>query len=419
MTAMIAAPAPLLSFDTTDPAFVADPWRRYREIRELGGVVFNEQINRWMVSDFDLNKQILGAPEKFGSERGQVEHAAVFGGPTMEFYDGPHHDRIRSIWSGDFTPRALARLRPVITGIVRARLHPVAARLRDGETVEVVSELTRGIPTEVIAHMLGVEPAMVGQFTAWSDAMGASAEGYSMPGEHGAELIAAGKVATAQLNSYIREQLPHRGRPVGDEWDLIATMVHHEYACEHMTEQEIVAGNTQLVFAGNETTAKLLAQIVTTLAAHPDQRRAIDADRSLIPAAVEEVHRFETVSHSIFRDAIGDDARVGDVVVGDGERLTLLLGAANRDPRRWERADEFDVTRKKLPHLGFAFGLHSCLGMNLTRLEAQIFTEELLDAVADWHVDTPIEYGTNYTVRGPSRVLMCAERPIRGVRAPA
>ncbi|MDF3340761.1 cytochrome P450 [Mycolicibacterium septicum] len=408
MAAMVATHFPLLSFDTTDPAFVAAPWARYREIRELGGVVFNERINRWMVGDFDLVKQILSAPSRFGSERGQVEHAAVFGGPTMEFYDGPHHDQIRSIWSGDFRPRTLAQLRPVITDIVRARLEPVAARLHDGETVEVVSELTRGIPTEVIAHMLGVEPEMVGQFTAWSDAMGASAEGYSMPGGHGAELIAAGKHATAQLNSYIREQLPRRGRPADGSWDLIGTMVGHDYACEHMTEQEIVASNTQLVFAGNETTAKLLAQIVATLAVHADQRRILQSDRTLALDVAEEVHRLETVSHSIFRDVVGDGVAVGDVAVADGERITLLLGAANRDPRRWERPDDFDITRRKLSHLGFAFGLHSCLGMNLARLEAQIFVEELIDTVGDWQLVGPLDYGTNYTVRGPGRVLIAA-----------
>ncbi|WP_131812892.1 cytochrome P450 [Mycolicibacterium peregrinum] len=406
MASMVATHFPLLSFDTTDPAFVAEPWERYREIRDLGGVVFNERINRWMVGEFDLVKQILSAPSRFGSERGQVEHAAVFGGPTMEFYDGPHHDQIRSIWSGDFRPRTLARLRPVITEIVRSRLEPVAARLRDGETVEVVSELTRGIPTEVIAHMLAVEPEMVGQFTAWSDAMGASAEGYSMPDGHGAELIAAGKDATAQLNSYIREQLPRRGCPADDSWDLIGTMVAHEYACEHMTEQEIVASNTQLVFAGNETTAKLLAQIVATLATHPEQRRILQADRTLALDAVEEVHRLETVSHSIFRDVVGDGVRVGDVAMAGGERITLLLGAANRDPRRWERPDDFDVTRRKLSHLGFAFGLHSCLGMNLARLEAQIFLEELIGTVGAWQLAGPLDYGTNYTVRGPSRVLV-------------
>ncbi|MGV0782667.1 cytochrome P450 [Mycolicibacterium sp. XJ775] len=406
MAAMVATHSPLLSFDTTDPAFVAEPWGRYREIRDLGGIVFNERINRWMVGEFDLVKQILSAPSRFGSERGQVEHAAVFGGPTMEFYDGPHHDQIRSIWSGDFRPRALARLRPLIAEIVRSRLEPVAARLRDGETVEVVSELTRGIPTEVIAHMLGVEPEMVGQFTVWSDAMGASAEGYSMPNGHGADLIAAGKHATAQLNSYIREQLPRRGCPADDSWDLIGTMVAHEYACEHMTEQEIVASNTQLVFAGNETTAKLLAQIVATLATHPDQRRALQADRTLALDAVEEVHRLETVSHSIFRDVVGDGVTVGNVAMADGERITLLLGAANRDPRRWEQPDDFDVTRRKLSHLGFAFGLHSCLGMNLARLEAQIFLEELIGTVGDWQLAGPLDYGTNYTVRGPSRVLV-------------
>jgi cytochrome P450 len=175
------ARSPLLSFDTTDPDFVRDPWPRYAEIRAMGGVIYNERINRWMVGNFGLVKQILGAPAQFGSERGQIEHATVFGGPTMEFYDGPHHDKIRAIWSDDFRPRTLAQLRPVITEIIRKRLAPVVDRLRSGETVEIVSELTRGIPTEVIAHMLAVDEEMVGQFSAWSDAMGASAEGVQQP----------------------------------------------------------------------------------------------------------------------------------------------------------------------------------------------------------------------------------------------
>lgn len=400
--------APVLTFDTADPRFVRDPWPRYEQIRELGGVVFNERNNRWMVAGFEDARTILTTPTIFGSERGQVEQAGVFGGPTMEFYDGPHHDRMRSIWSDDFRPRTLSMLRPVIAAVVRRRLAPVVHRLAAGETIEVVSELTRGIPTEVIAHMLGIESEMVGSFSDWSDAMGASAEGYTNPGERGAQLIAVGKAATAELNDYIRGQITRRRCPSFDGADLITTMVRHDYACTHMTEQEIVASNTQLVFAGNETTAKLLAQIVVTLAAHPEQREALVDDLSLIPAAVEEVHRHETVTHSVFRDAIGDDAFVGSIRVPDARRITLLLGAANRDPARWEHPERFDVFRKKLPHLGFAFGLHSCLGMNLARLEGQIFLEELLVALPNWRVHGQVDYGMNYAVRGPSAVHISA-----------
>ena len=237
--------------------------------------------------------------------------------------------------------------------------------------------------------------------------MGASAEGYSSPGEHGAKLIVEGKRATAQLNDYIRTQMDRRRCPATNS-DLISTMVNDDYACAHMTEQEIVASNTQLVFAGNETTAKLLAQTVVTLATHPDQRHAVHDDRSLIPAAIEEVHRFETISHSVFRDVLVDDAVVNSVAIPNGDRITLLLGAANRDPARWESPQDFNVFRKKLGHLGFAFGMHSCLGMNLARLEAQIFLEELIDALPDWKLEAPAEYGTNYAVRGPGRVLISA-----------
>lgn len=398
--------APELDFDTSAPDFVRSPWERYAEIDRLGGIVYNGRVNRWMVSRFDLVRHILVTPTTFGSERGQLEQAAVFGGPTMEFYDGPHHDDMRAIWSDDFRPRALGALRPVITAIVRERLEPVLDRLRAGETVEAVTALTRGIPTAVIAHMLAIEPHMVDQFSAWSDAMGASAEGYANPGPRGQELIATGRRATAELNDYLREQITLRRCPAHVGTDLITAMVQAPYACSHMSEQEIVASNTQLVFAGNETTAKLLAQLLVTLAAHPDQRRAIRADPALIPAAVEETHRHETITHSVFRDAIGADATVGGVTIPADRRLTLLLGAANRDPARWDQPDRFDVTRKKLPHLGFAFGTHSCLGMNLARLEAQVFLEEFINALPDWAVVEPVEYGRNFAVRGPSTVVL-------------
>lgn len=404
--------APDLDFDVADPGFVREPWLIYQQIRDLGGVVFNGRINRLMVAGFEDVRTILTTPTVFGSERGQDEQAGVFGGPTMEFYDGRHHDDIRNIWSDDFRPRTLAALRPMIADVVRRRLTPVLDRLAAGEAVEVVTELTRGIPTEVIAHMLGIEPDMVDRFSAWSDAMGGSAEGYTNPGERGARLIAVGKRATAELNDYIRTQIDRRRCPSFAGTDLITTMVRDDYACRHMTEQEIVASNTQLVFAGNETTAKLLAQIVVTLAAHPDQRRAIAEDPSLIPAAVEEVHRHESVSHSVFRDAIGADARVGGIGVPDGRRLTLLLGAANRDPQRWEHPERFDVFRKKLPHLGFAFGMHSCLGMNLARLEGQVFLEELVAALPEWRVHGPVGYGTNYAVRGPAEVIISTARSV-------
>jgi len=106
----------------------------------------------------------------------------------------------------------------------------------------------------------------------------------------------------------------------------------------------------------------------------------------------------------VFRDVIADDVAVAGVPIPSGARITLLLGAANRDPHRWERPEKFDVARVKLSHLGYAFGLHSCLGMNLARLEAQIFLDELLEALPDWQVHSPIDFGTNYAVRGPSAV---------------
>jgi cytochrome P450 len=108
----------------------------------------------------------------------------------------------------------------------------------------------------------------------------------------------------------------------------------------------------------------------------------------------------------VFIDVVVTSATVCGVQIPADARTTLLLGAANHDPARWERPGEFDVTRPTRSHLGFAFGLHSCLGMMLARLEAQVFLEQLLAALPDWQMHTPADYGTDDAIRGPVAVLV-------------
>jgi cytochrome P450 len=189
---------------------------------------------------------------------------------------------------------------------------------------------------------------------------------------------------TSSLNGYIENVVAERTNAGGT--DLISMMTTSE-AAKTMTRSEIVANSSQLVFAGAGTTTALMSSCVVLLARHPDQRRALAADRSLLPEAVEEVLRFRGVSQLTAPRIVADgDAEIEGVRVPEGAQVVPIIGAANRDPERWEGAQELDVLREHKQHLGFGFGMHNCLGMNLARLEVQLLLDRLLDQLPEWVV---------------------------------
>jgi cytochrome P450 len=396
------ASAPVINLSFREPGFNQDPFPVLEEIRRAGPVVYNQQRGTWMLTSYPDVARVLGDARRYA--QGETEaFTDFFGGPTMETIDDPErHDAIRGVWAEDFQRGSLESQRPLVERVVAEQLDPFVERVRSGEAVDAVTAMTRNIPTLVIANMLGIETTMFGQFSAWSDAMGAIAEGALDTSHHGMETIMAGRQATAELNAYIAGQVEDRRRHPTD--DLVGKMVSAEFAKTAMTEQEIIASNTQLVFAGNETTAKLMAHALVTLAAHPDQRRLLVNDRSLVPQAVEEIHRWQTITQFIDRDVRETDVELRGVTIGRGSVVTPMQGAANRDPDRWDAPSTFDITRPPRQHLGFGFGMHSCLGLNLARLEAQVWLDRLVDQLPDFELAEEVDYGSNFQLRGPLAV---------------
>jgi cytochrome P450 len=219
--------------------------------------------------------------------------------------------------------------------------------------------------------------------------------------------VAASHAATAELNAYLRGVLDdRRSRPLSGD-DLVSRMLRDEFG-RSMSDREVVASATQLVFAGTETTCKLMASVLVALADHPDQAEVVRADRSLVPKAVEEVHRWRTLTQVIPRHACADDASVQGVPIPRGAPVELLTGAANRDPGRWVDPDRFDVTRPFRGHLGFGYGMHICLGLSLARLEAQIWLDLVLSLLPSYRIAAPVDYGQNFNIRAPTEVLVAA-----------
>jgi len=397
---------PVTSVTFAEPGFNQDPYPVLEAIRAAGPVVYNEARDRWMVTSYKNVSRCLGDTGHFKQYLETEGFESVFGGLTMEMVDvRERHDAIRGIWAKDFERGSLEERRELVERLVADQLDPFVERVRSGETVDAVANMTRRIPTLVVAHLLGIETSMIDQFSDWSDAMAGIAEGALDPTEAGKATMATGRAATVALNDYLAHQVTDRRRCPSE--DLIGKMVASPYAESDMTEQEIIASNTQLVFAGNETTAKLMAHTLVTLAAHPDQRRRLAEDRTLVPAAIEEVHRFQTIAQFMDR-FVRADVEIEGVLLPKRSVVTALEGAANRDPERWDDASSFDVTRPARQHLGFGFGMHSCIGLNLARLEATIWLDRLLDHLPEFEVVGDVDYGKNFQIRGPLAVHVAA-----------
>jgi cytochrome P450 len=394
---------PVVNASFHEDGFNQDPYPVLEEIRRAGPIVYNELLDRWMVTAYPLVSRVLGDSGHYAQGAGDA-FVDFFGGTTMETIDEPErHNAMRGIWAEDFQRGNLESRRELVERVVADQLDPFVDRIRSGETIDAVAELTRSIPTLVIANMLGIDATMFAQFSAWSDAMGTTTEGALDPSEKGMETVMAGRRATSELNAYIAEQVKDRRRNPSD--DLIGKMVAAPFAQTGMSEVEIIASNTQLVFAGNETTAKLMAHTLVSLAAHPDQRRMLAADRSLVLPTIEEVHRWQTITQFIDRD-VRAEVELAGLRLSPGAVVMPLQGAANRDPQRWDNGSAFDITRPPRQHLGFGFGLHSCIGLNLARLEVQVWLDRLLDLLPDFEVAREVDYGPNFQLRGPAAVYL-------------
>jgi cytochrome P450 len=398
---------PVVSTDLQSRDFNRDPYAVLAALRGTGPLVFHEALDRYLVLDFRGCAEVLSDVRRFDSGALTGFFESHFGGVTMEALDDARHDQMRGVWAKDFQRDQLDRRQALVADVVRKFTVPFVERVRDGQVVDALSAMTRGIPTLVMARMLGLDDDVWPQLATWSEAMGRLSEGLRDPSSRGEQLVEASHVATAGLNEFVRGVLAERrARPLTGD-DLISRMLRDEFG-RTMSEREIVASVTQLVFAGTETTSKLMATTLVALAEHPDQAELLRVDRSFTARAIEEVHRWRSVTQVIPRQASADDSAVQGVPVPRGAVIELFVGAANRDPARWSDPDRFDVRRPFRGHLGFGYGMHICLGLSLARLEAQVWLDLVLDLLPAFEVVTPLDYGQNFNIRAPREVLVAA-----------
>ena len=391
---MTVSAAREIYFDPYDVALNADPYPMCRRLREESPLYYNEQHDFYALSRFDDVDRALVDYQTFSSAKGAILElikANIDIPPgVLLFEDPPIHDVHRKLLSRMFTPRKINELEPKIREFCARSLDPLVATDR----FDFVADLGAQMPMRVIGMLLGIpeeyqeaarDRANANLRTEAGKPMDATAE-HMMNGE------------------FFGQFIDWRAEHPSD--DIMTELLHVEFEADtgtvrRLRRDELLTYISVVSGAGNETTTRLIGWAGKVLAEHPDQRRELVADPSLIPAAVEELLRYEPPAPHIARYVTRDVEYYGQRVPA-GSVMMLLVGAANRDHRQFPPdGDVFDIRRESRQHLTFSVGTHYCLGSALARLEGRIALEEILKRFQEWHVDLDdAKLSPTSTVRG-------------------
>lgn len=353
-----------------DPATYADSDRIHAVLAELRrgpGLAWNATEGFWAVTRHADVHAASSDSATFCSGQGilvQEIGTTYETPPTMMHTDPPAHTRYRTLVTPGFRPSVVRGLEPA----VRATAAELLDALPVGEPVDVVEALAVPFAIRVIAAVLGLPPDREHDLWQWSEAAIPGATDW--PEDERMALLGA---MTVELLGLAAER---RKEPADDVVSMLATI---EIDGDRLSDDELGMFLIQLLVAGNETTRHAISGAIVALADHPDQWRRLADDRSLLPAAVEEVLRWTTPVTSFLRTATVD-AQLGGTAVAAGDPVLLLYAGANRDEAVFgPTANRFDVGRTPNPHLAFGFGHHFCLGAALARLEITVVLEGALD----------------------------------------
>jgi hypothetical protein len=288
---------------------------------------------------------------------------------SMVFSDPPLHTRLRRLVMGAVNQRAIARMEASVVSLVDRLLDAMAAK----REVDLIDDFAGLIPVEVIGNLLNVPHADRGPLRAWSLATLAALEPVPTP-----EMLERGNRAVVEFKTYLRDLVAHRrAHPLDPDEDVMTRLIGGEADGEKLSEEELIQNCIFLLNAGHETTTNLIGNGLELLIRYPQQARRLREDPSLVPAAVEEMLRFESPIQLNNRRLL-QPSDVGGRTFPAGTLVNISIGAANRDPAQFADPHAFDVARKPNRHVAFGQGDHACVGMNVARLEGRIAIGRLL-----------------------------------------
>jgi cytochrome P450 len=406
----------LASFDPFDRETLQCPFPHYARMRAEAPVLHVDRLGMYVVARHDLVLEVLRDQRTYSSSFGAVSvplpreqrqrladvHAEGYPRvSTMLTADQPGHTRYRRLVSKAFTPRVIAALEPEIRRIAAELIESWI----DRPSIEFVSEFAVPLPVRVIARVLDVPDDRLDDFKRWSDD--------SIAGIGTMLSIDERVVAERGVNEfqhYFADQLERRRSDPRHDFltGLLQARVEPDEAADTrpLDLPEMLSILQQLLVAGNETTTKMLTEMMRLLGEHPDQWLQARHDPARTERVVEETLRLSTPTQGMFR-VVTRDVELGGVRLSAGDRIVVAFSSANRDEALFEHPDRFDPDRARLrDHLAFGKGIHTCLGAGLSRLEARVALEELSRRISSFDLaeHNTYDYFPSFLLRGLTRL---------------
>lgn len=393
--------------DLTNANVINNPYEYFGHLRETDPVHRNEKWGGWVVTRYEDVRQCLQDDEHLSV---QVEADRLRNSPLdlpvttnmfpkwVFYLDPPEHTELRRIIGEAFNPEMVAEQQDKVEKVTDSLIEDIQ---RSGESeIEFIEAFAYPLPVRVITRIMGLPLEDENQLGRWSSNIALTLfHHYNAENRHEKT-----EESIREFSEYVREIVQQR--KAEPEEDLITYLNQAELDGETLTEDEVVATVIGLLFAGHETTTKLLANGILELLRHPDQMEMLQEDQSLAPKVVEEMLRYHGTSKALTRGVKKDFELRGNEIQA-GERVMLSLAAANRDPRKFDNPDTFDITRGSMEHLGFGHGSHHCLGAPLARLEARIAFPAFINAFPEMELATEdIEWTQSPLVRGPEELRL-------------
>ncbi|MEE2694568.1 MAG: cytochrome P450 [Pseudomonadota bacterium] len=392
-----------VSFNPFASKEIINPYPTLALLRAETPVSWNEQLGGWLLTAYE-DVKLAQKDNRLSAERVQPfsDHMAATGRPMLEsmgkllndwllFRDPPAHTPLRRLLVDTFTPNAIENLRPQILKIANELLVSEWGK----REVDLMTNFAFPMPALVIAYILGVPDKDLEKFRAWSNDL-ATVIGNSRKVEGRFDI---GARALTNLTEYFRRTVELR-RSREFQGRLIDKLISAQDAHGVMTKDELIGTCILILFAGHETTMHLIGNGVALLLQNPLEHEKIRKDPGLIPSMVEEVLRYESSVFAIGRVA-REDLRLRGKKISKGDRVFLMISAANRDPSHFPNSETFDVTRSPNRHLSFGYGIHFCIGAQLARVEAEVAFRRLLPLLeVSELVDQELDWDDNFILRG-------------------
>jgi cytochrome P450 len=377
-----------------------DPYPAYTWLRDESPVYHVEEHDLWVLSRYDDIKTVIRDWHTYSNREGvDIDKTDSLLAPgNMDEKDGPEHDVYRKLLQPWFSPKLFQQN---LAGPIREETAKLVGGLVAAGSGDVTEIVAWQLPTFVVARMFDLPDELRPELLACMKPVFARRPDDPVPPP---ESFEAGEKIMALCRAVIadRRRAGWDGRD-----DVISMLLGSSLDGRPLDDEQILGMVAHLIVASSGTTQDLITNSVWLLGLHPDERRKLVADPSLIPGAVEEAIRFETVIQSVSRVSNETTVHHGTEVPA-GATIVNLLGSANRDERYWDHPEQFDVTGRTGRHVAFGDGIHHCIGAPIARLEAKLVLEELLAAWPDYSIAEPPVRAVSHVARGFERLVIGA-----------